>query len=646
MIAEQKIAEVRQSARISEFIQPYVALKRSGRGMVGLCPFHGENSPSFSVDDERGFYHCFGCGAGGNVFKFVMQMENVSFPEAVKKVAAHYGIDVPDEGSTPGASSERDAAFAMLASAANFYHAALAKPGFGETVCAYLDDRGVSEAARERFFLGASPAAGDGLAQHLRRERHDLRVAERIGLVGLRGGSTYDRFRSRLMFPIRDPQGRTLGFGARRIGEGEGPKYLNSSDSPVYHKGRVLYGLYEVREAERRPPLRSGEKTAAGGAGAAAAGAGATGGAGATSGAVATPATPRSTELVIVEGYLDVIAMSQAGITGVVAGCGTALTLDQARLIRRHASEVVALFDGDDAGRRAAARSFPVFVEAGLWARAVFLPQGEDPDTFVRSQGVSSLRSAIAAAKPLVEAYARYVSEGTGGAGAAARVGAELAEVLRKVDNPFEYDDFVKKAALWTGISEQVLREQARPAQKAASRSGQMASDQRSGQVPSDHLRSDQVSGDKRRVPLPSGPPGAEELLVSVLLSDAGYVDRLEGRDIVAQLQTEPWATIAAEIFAARDTVGGFEPGEILAGLDDALRGRLKTRLDGDATFSDPIGRERVLNDCLAHLSGVAFERNKRRMLAELRRLEELGDETGAAALLDRWNKLKSGQGR
>ncbi|MFN2427012.1 MAG: DNA primase [Candidatus Binatia bacterium] len=606
MIAEQKIAEVRQSARISEFISPYVALKRAGRGMVGLCPFHGEKSPSFSVDDERGFYHCFGCGAGGNVFKFVMQMENVSFPEAVRKVAAHYGIDVPDEGSTPGASSERDAAFAMLASAANFYHASLARPGFGDTVRAYLDERGVTEAARERFFLGASAAAGDALAQHLRRERHDLRVAERIGLVGLRGGSTYDRFRSRLMFPIRDPQGRTLGFGARRIGEGEGPKYLNSSDSPVYHKGRVLYGLFEVRQAELRPPLRAGERASAADAG----------------NAESRPAAARSTELVIVEGYLDVIAMSQAGITGVVAGCGTALTLDQARLIRRHAGEVVALFDGDDAGRRAAARSFPVFLEAGLWARSVFLPQGEDPDTFVRTQGASSLREAIAGAKPLVEAYARYISEGAGGAGGAARVGRELADVLRKVENPFEYDDFVKKAALWTGISEPVLREQARPAHKASVRS------------------------DERRIAVPSGPPGAEELLVSVLLSDRGYVDRLEGRDILSQLQAEPWVTIAADIFAARDTVGGFEPGEILAGLDDALRGRIKSRLDGDATFSDPGGRERVLVDCLAHLSGIALERRKRRMLAELRRLEELGDEAGAAALLDRWSKFKSGDSR
>lgn len=576
MISEQKIAEVRQSARISEFISPYVSLKRSGRGLIGLCPFHGEKSPSFSVSDEGGFYHCFGCSAGGNVFKFVMQMENLTFPEAVRKVAAHYGIDVPEEGGVPGAASERDAMFAILASATRFFRECLAKSQAGAVARTYLDERGVSAESRERFALGASAAGGDGLVQLLRRERHDLRIAEKLGLIGMRGGSTYDRFRGRVMFPIRDPQGRTLGFGARRLGEGEGPKYLNSSDSMVYHKGRVLYGLFEAREAEK-----------------------------------GRPADDRSDEMVLVEGYLDVIAMSQAGITNVVAGCGTALTTDQTRLLRRHAGEAVALFDGDEAGRKAAARSFPVFLEAGLWGRGVFLPQDEDPDTYVRRHGADALRRAIAGAKPLVEAYVRQVSEGSGGA---ARAGAELAEVLRKVENPFEYDMVVKKAALWTGISEKVLREQSRGPAKPAPR-------------PQPAPRST----------VPSGPPGAEELLISVLLADPTCVDRLEGRDIVSRLRTEPWAGIGAAIFAAHASAGGYQPGEVLGELDDALRGRLVGRLVEDPTFGDPVARERVLADCLGRLAGSAETDRRRRMLEEMRRLEEQGDEAGAAALLARW---------
>jgi hypothetical protein len=195
-------------------------------------------------------------------------------------------------------------------------------------------------------------------------------------------------------------------------------------------------------------------------------------------------------------------------------------------------------------------------------------------------------------------------------------VGAQLAEVLRKVENPFEYDDFVKKAALWTGLSEAVLREQSRPAPQSARAA-------------------------KPRSVLPAGPPGAEELLVSVLLADPALVDRLEGRDIVSHLHTEPWATIASDIFAARDSVSGFEPGELLAGLDDALRDRLASRLHADPTYADEAARERVLADCLARFEDSRQQARKRRLLAEMRRLEEAGDDAGAARLLAEWTAAK-----
>jgi hypothetical protein len=210
-------------------------------------------------------------------------------------------------------------------------------------------------------------------------------------------------------------------------------------------------------------------------------------------------------------------------------------------------------------------------------------------------------------------------------------VGAELAAILRKVENPFEYDDFVQKASHWTGISERVLREQARRGPDASGA-------QKAQKAP--------PGAQQQSIAIPAGPPGAEELLVSVLLSDAGCVDRLEKRDIVSHLHTEPWATIAADIFAARDSISGFVPGDILAELEGSLRNRIVARLQDDPTFGDAAARERVIGDCLGRLAGAALERSKRRMLLELRRLEEVGDEAGAAALLERWNKLKSEQGR
>ncbi|HYB99617.1 MAG TPA: DNA primase [Candidatus Limnocylindrales bacterium] len=584
MIADEKIAEIRQVARISEFVSPYVTLKRTGRNLSGLCPFHAEKTPSFSVSDDGGFYHCFGCGAGGNVFKFVMQMENLTFPEAVRKVAAHYGIEVP-EAAGSGPASERDRMLAILAAATRYFSAALARSGVGDAMASYLRERGVDAAAIERFSLGATPASGDGLAQYLRREGHDLGIAEKLGLVGMRGGSTYDRFRERLMFPIRDPQGRTVGFGARRLGEGDGPKYLNSSDSPVYHKSRVLYGLFEAREAARTLPPQE-----------------------------------RPSELILVEGYLDVIAMSQSGITNVVATCGTALTPDQARVMRRHGEEVVALFDGDDAGRRAAARSFPVFLEAGLWARGVFLPQGEDPDTYVRSHGADAMRHLLKAAVPLVDAYVRHISSGAAGASAAARVGAEMAGVLRKVENPFEYDVLVKKAAHWTGISEEVLRQQARATQKAPA----------------------PTAPGSRPVLLRSGPPGAEELLVALMLADVHAVERVASRDIVGRMREEPWSRIARTIIEHHGSTQGVDRGELLATIEEPARTRLTARLLDDPTFADEATRQRVLNDCLERLCAAGQMQERRRMLSQLRQLEEMGDEAGASALLAQWNARRN----
>lgn len=592
MIPEDKIAEIRQAARISEFVSPYVSLKRQGRGLLGLCPFHGEKTPSFSVSDEGGFFHCFGCGAGGNVFKFVMQMDNMTFPEAVRKVAAHYGIEVPEGAGGAAAAPERERGAALMASAVRYFRACLAKSGVGDSARAYLLQRGIGDEAAERFAIGASPTSGEGLVQWLRRDNHDLELADKLGLVGRRGASLYDRFRGRLMFPIRDPQGRTVGFGARRLGEGEGdnagPKYLNSSDSPVYHKGRVLYGLFEAREAAKR-----------------------------------LAPDQRPAETILVEGYLDVVAMAQAGLTNVVATCGTALTVDQARLLRRFGGEVLALFDGDDAGRRAAARSFPVFLEASLWVRGVFLPQGEDPDSFVRARGVDAMRQALRGAVPLVDAYARDVAGNSGGAAAAARVGAELAEVLRKVENPFEYDVLVKKAAHWTGISEQVLRVQAR-------------------QQPRNTVAAaaDAITAAKTatRGRLPAGSPSAEELLVAVLVKDARAIDRVRERDIVKYMRQQPWAQLAADLVTLREQGREIDVGEVLAGIDQEARARLVARLLEDATFADPVAREKVFADCLERVAAPTQAERKRRMLEELRRLEELGDEDGAAELLSRWN--------
>ncbi len=576
MIAEEKIAEIRQAARISEFISPHVALKRRGRNLVGLCPFHDEKTPSFSVNDERGFYHCFGCGTGGNVFKFLMAIEGLSFPEAVRKVAERYGIDVPEEGGGPQAPS-RDRYFQANASAARYFRRCLLETPAGRPVLDYLSQRGIGEDASETFLLGASPTSGDGLLRWFKKESIDLSVGRQLGLLLERGGRLQDRFRGRLMFPIRDVQGRVVGFAGRAVAEDAGPKYLNSPESPVYHKSRVLYGLFEAREALRE-----------------------------------------TSTLILVEGYLDAIALRQAGMGSVAATCGTALTAEQARTIRRQADEVVVVFDGDSAGTAAAARSFPVFTDAGLWPKMVVLPGGEDPDSFVRARGLEAFEAELGRAVPLVDAFVRYTAQAAGGgASGAARAASELSAVLARLENPFERDVLIRKAALWTGISEDVLRRQA---PGAAARSGAA----RRGPA-------------TQPAKAPGGAPGPEELLVTLMLTGDDIVRRVHDEKVIDLMVSPVWKPVATAMIDRFNRGLPGDAGTTLEEIPEQYRRRVAERLVEGAGLDDAGTRERILADCVRGIRRSARRRHNQSLLLELRRREELGADVKPGEDLADW---------
>ncbi len=584
MIPEEKIAEIKQLARISEFISPHVPLKSRGRSLLGLCPFHTEKTPSFSVNDENGFYHCFGCSAGGNVFKFLMEVEQLSFPEAVRKVADRYGIEVPD--SPDQQQSARPGYFEVTASAARYFRRFLFESDRAQAFLGYLQERGISEQAAETFALGAAPPSGQGLVTWLSREGNQLALARQLGLVSERGAKPYDRFRNRLMFPIRDGQGRVTGFGGRALGEDDGPKYLNSPESDIYHKSRILYGIYEAREAMRS-----------------------------------------SDTMILVEGYFDVISLADQGVANVVATCGTALTIEQARMIRRFASDVVILFDGDEAGRRASARAFPVLIEAGLWPRGTALPSGEDPDSYVRSNGAEALRAVVAEAAPLVEDYARYVAEAAPpGAPGMARVGAELARVLAKVNDPFEYDLLVRKAAHWTGFSAEVLRAEGRKAKRTA-HSGQSASEGRPAAATGVHTA--------------GGASGAEELLVAVLLTDSECICRAEELDVIKSMEPGIWQALTDDMIKAVRAGRVVDTAEVISRLAEPYGGRMAARLLEDS-FADKAMRERVFNDCVRRIEERARRRHNRQVVEGLRKIEDLGAANTAPEQLAKWRPRKS----
>jgi DNA primase len=420
-IGEDKIEEVRSRADIVEIVGAHVRLRRTGRNFTGLCPFHQEKTPSFSVNAERGFFHCFGCGAGGTVFNFIMKMEGLTFPEAVRQVAQRYGIEIPESENAGGPSaSERDGLYRANQFAADFFERALWKSDEGARARAYLEARGITAATARAFKIGFTPEQPVWLARAL--EKRGLADSGlKLGLLKRDPAGAHDMFRARVMFPIRDVQGRVIAFGGRVLDDRQ-PKYLNSPESPLYSKTRTLYGLYEARQA--------------------------------------ITAKDRA---ILVEGYVDAIMLAQAGFKEVVAGCGTALTVEQLRMLSRHTRNVLACFDGDNAGRKASLRALEIFLQAGLLGRGIFIPAGFDPDTFIREHGAESFALLADSAELLIDYFLQAQAEEAGRSVAARAQAAErVAAVLRMVTNNFEFDMLARKAAPLLGVGEELLRREAR----------------------------------------------------------------------------------------------------------------------------------------------------------------------------------------
>jgi len=351
---------------IVELIEARVPLKRAGREYQARCPFHDERSPSFTVSPNKQFYHCFGCGAHGTALKFLMEYDRLEFLDAVEELAQRAGMTVPRETQARVESGFGDL-YAALEATAAFYQRQLA----GNTRARqYLDKRGVDAATAKRFGIGYAPDAWDGLKSALGADARRFDLLDKAGLIASgEKGSRYDRFRDRVMFPIRDRRGRVIAFGGRLL-DGEGPKYLNSPETPLFRKGSELFALYEARQAN-----------------------------------------PKLARLIVVEGYMDVVSLHQHGITQAVATLGTATTKEHAELLFRNSADVYFCFDGDKAGRSAAWRAVESVLPRmrdGRQGFFVFLPEGEDPDTIVRQEGAAGFEQRLATAMPLSEFFFQH----------------------------------------------------------------------------------------------------------------------------------------------------------------------------------------------------------------------------------------------
>jgi DNA primase len=438
MIPEEAIADLRARVDLKALVGEYVRLKKSGASWKGLCPFHNEKSPSFYVHPERGFFHCFGCGASGDVFAFVMRLEGLAFPDVARRLAERAGVELPvadpareQEHRKVRAREERFVA--VVEAAAGFYLRQLDEHPLGPMAREVWRARGITDETAASFRLGYAPHGWDGLVGFLRQHGYTPGDAEAVGLVVPRrqGDGYYDRFRHRLMFPITDHQGRIVAFSGRALdpppgAEPErepGAKYVNSPEGPLYKKGQILYGLHEGRVEIRRRGWA-----------------------------------------VICEGNFDLVALHQGGFANAVAPMGTALTEDQAKLLRRYAERVVLLFDGDAAGRKAVRTAFDVLAKAGLDASVVALPPGEDPDSFLRNHGPDELLARVDAAPGIIEHLIDdAASHGIRDASDKARAIASLGPVLAKVSSSIEGRLHVERIARRFGINDvEAVRRQLR----------------------------------------------------------------------------------------------------------------------------------------------------------------------------------------
>src|SRR5690554_1951952 len=384
LIPQNFIDDLLSRVDIVDVIDKRVKLRKTGKNYTACCPFHQEKTPSFSVEPEKQFYYCFGCGAGGNALGFVMNFDQKEFHEAVESLAADCGMSVPREERSPQQQqqrSENDTLLSALAQTDQYFQQQLRQHPARERAVRYLKSRGLTGQIAKQFGLGLAPPGWDNLLKHLDQQPISRQVQEKAGLIIARDAERrtahqdthYDRFRDRIMFPIRDSRGRVIGFGGRVLGDDK-PKYLNSPETPAYHKGQELYGLYEARKLRQKPE-----------------------------------------RFLIVEGYLDVMALTQHGIPFAVATLGTATSATHLTRLFRLVPEVAFCFDGDRAGRQAAWRALETslpLMEDGRRLRFLFLPEGEDPDSLVRKEGKEAFLARINTADSLSDWFFRHLSDG------------------------------------------------------------------------------------------------------------------------------------------------------------------------------------------------------------------------------------------
>ena len=442
-IPEEYIEDIRSRTDIVELIGEFVRLKKRGNNFIGLCPFHTEKTPSFNVNPSLGIFKCFGCGQGGNVFSFLMQIENLSYPESIRLLAERAGVTLPEKEEDAQRYSETESVYHALRFAGRYFHECLVQTEAGKVALEYLFERGFSEKTIKKYGLGYAPDRWDGLIESAQKKHISTDTLEQAGLIIPRNEADghYDRYRGRVIFPIFSHIGKVIGFGGRVLKKTENQaKYINSPETQVYQKSKVLYGLYQGKNSIRKRG-----------------------------------------EVVLVEGYTDVLALHQAGIEYAVASSGTALTKDQIQLIKRYAQRVLVLYDGDSAGAKAALRGIDLLLTHGVSVYGLGLPSGEDPDSYVQQHGGPAFEDYVEKNKMDFVTFLHKQARDQGTLSTPegeAQLTRHVIESIAKMSDPSMYDPFIRKASHVLDIPDirlfqildQVLKEKSNKARSKSSR--------------------------------------------------------------------------------------------------------------------------------------------------------------------------------
>ncbi len=590
MIPQEIIREIVERADIVTTVTAYIPLKRAGRNYKALCPFHNEKTPSFVVNPDKQIFHCFGCGEGGNAITFVMKQEHLDFPEAVRRMAERAGITIPErETVNPQVKDRKQAISHAHELAAQFFHHHLmaSRDDAATQARDYLKQRAVSLEIVEKFKLGFAPDQWDSLLNFLRKKDINAGLMEKAGLIIAREKQDghYDRFRNRIMFPIFDVKGQCVAFGGRAIKKDDAAKYINSPETEIYVKGQHLYGL-----------------------------------------PIAKQAVAQEDAVVVVEGYMDFIMPYQAGVSNVVASLGTALTVEQIRLLRRYTRNIIMLYDTDKAGESATLRSLDLLIEEGMNVKVATLTQGDDPDSFVRKFGAAALRERIEKAQSLFDyklaALKQHFDSRT--VEGRAQISGEMLTTINKFENAIIKSEYMKQLAQALAISQEALIAQL---QKMLSNSRR-----ESKELP------------RSRVISKEPPRRVEESILKLLMEGENFVQLTKEEIYLSDFRDENIRAIINEIFKLFDGGKEINPLVLMNSFDDQ---RIRNIIAGLTVHEETmvVDKNKMHRDCLDRIIHERLKSQRQELLVKIRSAEVTGNQDILNQLKEQYNQLIKNRG-